>query len=334
MFDFWKNEWKLFLEDIESVKNAFAKLFGRKHDYLMLKSGTQEDGEVLPTEEPVQASSISLENVSSEVTLDGINEGTMAVGGAFAQENGVLTELSQTIDNTEVAQPTYQLDGIDHKVTTYFGESIDELKINMSGDKTQHEVLRGYAQYFKPYSEAQDMCNSAFRKYYDRHALKIATEELPVEQARIIQNNVDLFIKGQEVFGENGQFIDSRVDTIFDRIGIDQVNKVVNILHDNTDEGVNVQGERLFAEVITYMVDNGIKVDKDANVLEPIKSVLEEKLDEVHSNLKNHEDWNEEYQALLSQERKYLYALNRIEQYETEQRISEFEEKLNDIESI
>ena len=47
-----------------------------------------------------------------------------------------------------------------------------------------------------------------------------------------------------------------------------------------------------------------------------------------------HEDWNEEYQSLLSQERKYLYALNRIEQYETEQRISEFEEKLNDIESV
>ena len=82
------------------------------------------------------------------------------------------------------------------------------------------------------------------------------------------------------------------------------------------------------------MVDNGIKVEKGANVLDPIKSVLEEKLDDVHNNLKNHEDWNEEYQSLLSQERKYLYALNRIEQYETEQRISEFEEKLNDIESV
>ena len=65
MLEFWKNEWKLFLEDIDSVKNAFAKLFGRKQDYLMLKSGTQQDaGEVLPQEEPVQASSISLENVS------------------------------------------------------------------------------------------------------------------------------------------------------------------------------------------------------------------------------------------------------------------------------
>lgn len=332
MLEFWKNEWKLFLEDIDSVKNAFAKIFGRKQDYLMLKSGTQEDGEVLPMEEPVQASSISLENVSSEVTLeakDGINAGSV-----FAQDNGVFSEMAQEVSAPQATQPTYQLDGIDHKVTAYFGENIDELRINMSGEKTQHEVLREYAQYFKPYSEAQDMCNSAFRKYYDRHALKIATEELPIEQTRIIQNNVDLFIKGQEVFGENGQFIDSRVDTIFERIGIDQVNKVVGILHDNTDEGVNVQGERLFAEVVTYMVDNGIKVEKDSNVLEPIKSVLEEKLDDVHNNLKNHEDWNEEYQSLLSQERKYLYALNRIEQYETEQRISEFEEKLNDIESV
>ena len=337
MLDFWKNEWKLFLEDIDSVKNAFARIFGRKQDYLMLKSGTQQDGEVLPQEEPVLANQISLENVSQEVTLDNQAEALNASDNVFAQE-GALDALSQASAVAEpvaqVEQPSYQLDSIDHKVTAYFGENIDELRVNMSGDRTQHEVLRDYAQYFKPYSEAQDMCNSAFRKYYDRHALKIATAELPIEQTRIIQNNVDLFIKGQEVFGENGQFIDSRVDTLFDRIGIDQVNKVVGILHDNTDEGVNVQGERLFAEVLTYMVDNGIKVEKDSNVLEPIKSVLEEKLDDVHNSLKNHEDWNEEYQSLLSQERKYLYALNRIEQYETEQRISEFEEKLNDIESV
>ena len=334
MFEFWKNEWKLFLEDLDAVKNAFGRIFGRKQDYLMLKSGNPEEGESLPTEEAVsQPSQVTLENVSSEVTLDSM-EGTNA-NGVFAQPaDAVFAEMAPAVDTQSVSQPSYQLDGIDHKVTAYFGENIDELRVNMSGDKTQHEVLREYAQYFKPYSEAQDMCNSAFRKYYDRHALKIATEELPVQQARIIQNNVDLFIKGQEVFGENGQFIDSRVDTIFDRMGIDQVNKVVGILHDNTDEGVNVQGERLFAEVVTYMVDNGIKIEKDADVLEPIKSVLEEKLDDVHNNLKNHEDWNEEYQSLLSQERKYLYALNRIEQYETEQRISEFEEKLNDIESV
>ena len=282
MFEFWKNEWKLFLEDLGTIKNAFSKIFGKKQDYLLLQS---------------------------------------------AQE-----EASQNEPEAEI--PVFIPDAIDHKVTAYFGENLDELRENMSGDKTQYDVLRNYAQYFKPYNESQEMCNSAFRKYYDRHALKIATEELPVEQARIVQNNVDLFIKGQEVFGENGQFIDSRVDSIFDKVGIDNVNKMVNILHDNTEEGVNTQGERLFAEVITYMVDNGIKVEKDKPLIEPVKHVLEEKLNDVHSSLRNHEDWNDEYQALLSQERKYLYALNRIEQYETEQRISEFEQKINDLEAM
>ena len=282
MFEFWKNEWKLFLEDLGSIKNAFSKIFGKKQDYLLLQS---------------------------------------------AQE-----EASQNEPEAEI--PVFIPDAIDHKVTAYFGENLDELRENMSGDKTQYDVLRNYAQYFKPYNESQEMCNSAFRKYYDRHALKIATEELPVEQARIVQNNVDLFIKGQEVFGENGQFIDSRVDSIFDKVGIDNVNKMVNILHDNTEEGVNTQGERLFAEVITYMVDNGIKVEKDKPLIEPVKHVLEEKLNDVHSSLRNHEDWNDEYQSLLSQERKYLYALNRIEQYETEQRISEFEQKINDLEAM
>ena len=282
MLEFWKNEWKLFMEDLGSVKNAFTKIFGGKKDYLMLESATPEP--------------------------------------AFEEQ--------------ESTQEVYQLDSIDHKVTAYFGENIDELRQNISGDKTQHEVLRGYAQFFKPYAESQEMCNSAFRKYYDRHALKIATEELPIEQARIVQNNVDLFIKGQEVFGENGQFIDSRVDTIFDKVGIEKVNKLVGILHDNNEGEVNTQGERLFAEIATYMVDNGIKVEKDKSLIEPVKLVLEEKLNDVHSNLRNHEDWNDEYQALLSQERKYLYALNRIEQYETEQRISEFEQKLNDLETV
>lgn len=228
----------------------------------------------------------------------------------------------------------YEPDMVDHKVSAYFGESIEELRQNISGDKTQHDVLRTYAQFFKPYNESTSMCNSAFKKYYDRHALKIATAELPVEQTRIIQNNVDIFIKGQEVFGENSQFIDSRVDTIFDKVGINEVNRVVNILHDNVETGVNAQGERIFAEAISYMVDNGIKVDKSGDLLNPVKTVLEEKLNEVHTNLKSHEDWNDDYQMLLSQERKYLYALNRIEQFETEQRIAEFEEKLNDLEVI
>ncbi len=282
MLEFWKNEWKLFMEDLGSFKNMFSRVFGGpKEDYMLLQAANEETA---------------------------------------AQE-----------ENT--AEPVYEPDAIDHKVTAYFGENIDEVRQNMSGDKTQHEVLREYAQFFKPYNESQEMCNSAFRKYYDRHALKIATEELPVEQARIVQNNVDIFIKGQEVFGENGQFIDSRVDTIFDKVGVDRVNKMVNILHDKSDSDVNVQGERLFAECISYMVDNGIKVEKDSSLVEPIKLVLEEKLNNVHDGLRSHEDWNDEYQALLSQERKYLYALNRIEQYETEQRISEFEQKLNDIET-
>lgn len=332
MLEFWKNEWKLFLEDIDSVKNVFARIFGRKEDYLMLKSGTQEDGEVLPKEEAVQASPVQVDEKVPETKLEESPVIGESLAQSFAQDNDIISEASAQEIEENSTEPVYKLDSIDHKVTAYFGEDIDELRLNMSGDKTQYEVLREYAKYFKPYTEEQEMCNSAFRKYYDRHALKIATEELPIEQARIIQNNVDLFIKGQEVFGENGQFIDSRVDTIFDKMGIDKVNKVVNILHDNTDDGVNVQGERLFAEVITYMVDNGIKVEKDSDVLEPFKSVLEDKLDNVHNELKSHDDWNEEYQSLLSQERKYLYALNRIEQYETEQRISEFEEKLSDIE--
>lgn len=278
MFEFWKSEWQLFLEDLNSVKNFFGKVFAPKDNYLMLESATKQESE----------------------------------------------------EKEEI--PKYEYDAVDHKVSAYFGENIDDIRQNLSGDKTQHEVLREYAQFFKPYNEQAEMCNSAFRKYYDRHALKIATSELPIEQARIIQNNVDLFIKGQEVFGENSQFIDSRVDTIFEKAGINQVNKVINILHDNDGDNINAQGERLFAEVLNHMVDNGIKLDKEANLLEPVKLSLEDKLNEVHTSLKNHEDWNDEYQALLSQERKYLYALNRIEQYETEQRIAEFEQKINDIE--
>lgn len=297
MLEFWKNEWKLFLEDINGVKNVFASIFGRGEKNLMLNQAQPE------LDQQLQQDSLQAQAETAE--------------SALQQENVIME---------------YQPDGIDNKVTAYFGESLEELRQNISGEKTQHEVLREYAQYFKPYSEQQEMCNSAFRKYYDRHALKIATEELPVEQARIIQNNVDLFIKGQEVFGEGGQFIDSRVDSIFEKAGINEVEKVVNILHDNTEEGVNVQGERLFAEVVTHMVDNGIKYNKADGLVEPVKAVLEEKLNDVHSALRNHEDWNDEYQSLLSQERKYLYALNRIEQYETEQRINEFEQKLSDLE--
>lgn len=241
----------------------------------------------------------------------------------------VATEEKEVVESA--VEPSYENDAVDHKVTAYFGEDIGTVRQNTSGDKTQHEVLREYAQYFKPYVASHEMCNNAFRKYYDRHALDIATNSIPVEQLRIVQNNVDIFIGGQEVFGDNGQFIDSRVDTIFQKVGETQINKMVNILHDNTDDSVNAQGERLFAEAVHYMVDNGIKIDKDGDLIKPIKTVLEDKLNNVHTNLRNHEDWNEEYQKLLSDERKYLYALNRIEQFETEQKISEFEAKLSDI---
>ena len=35
MLEFWKNEWKLFMEDLNSVRNAFSKVFGGKKEYLL-----------------------------------------------------------------------------------------------------------------------------------------------------------------------------------------------------------------------------------------------------------------------------------------------------------
>ena len=276
--EFLKNEWKLFLQDMESIGNAVLSFFSRKEEPLMIAAAPEA------IEEPI------------------------------VQE--------------------YVPDEVDYKVETYFGENIGELKESFCGDKTQHEVLREYAQFFKPYGENAEMCQTAFKKYYDRHALKMAVNEFPIEQARIIQNNVDLFIEGQEVFGENGQFIDSRVDSLFEKVGMDKVSKMVSILGEADDNGINYQGERTFAEAICHMVDNGIKVDKDGNLVNPVRKALEEKLNNVHASLRSHEDWNDDYQALLSQERKYLYALNRIEQYETEERIAEFESKLNELDVV
>lgn len=276
--EFLKNEWQLFLQDMESIGNAVLSFFSRKEEPLMIAAAPEA------VEEPV------------------------------VQE--------------------YVPDEVDYKVETYFGESICELKESFCGDRTQHEVLRDYAQFFKPYGENAEMCQTAFKKYYDRHALKMAVSEFPVEQARIIQNNVDLFIEGQEVFGDNGQFIDSRVDGIFEKVGMEKVSKMVSILGEADDNGINYQGERTFAEAICHMVDNGIKVAKDGDLVSPVRKALEEKLNSVHASLRSHEDWNDDYQALLSQERKYLYALNRIEQYETEERIAEFESKLNELDVV
>ncbi len=281
MLEFWKNEWKLFLEDLSSVKNLFSKIFGETDEYLMLDSSN-----------------------------------TVA-------------------EPTSVFEPVlYQKDTVDANIETFFDENVEELRENLASNGTQHDALREYAKFFKSYNENVEMCHSAFKKYYDRHALELATNDFPLEQARIIQNNVDLFIQGQDIFGENGQFIDSRVDSIFEKVGINEVNKMVGILHDGDGHEVNTSGERTFAEAISYMVDNGMKVEANSSLMGPVKTVLENKLSDVHTSLRGHDDWNEEYQALLSQERRYLYALNRIEQYETEKRIAEFEKKLNEIDSV
>ena len=313
MFEFWKNKWQLFLDDLSSIKSGFLKIFGVKKDENLMLGASLDEFE---NQEQVQNSEMP-EMMPVEQAVSDMPQ---------QQTQETLADV--------MPQVKYEEDAIDNKVSAYFGEDINSLRENVSGEKTQHEVLREYAQYFKPYNSEYEMCNSAFQKYYDRHALKIATNEIPVQQLRIVQNNVDIFISGQEVFGENGQFIDSRVDSIFEKIGAEQMNKMVNILHDSDGSEVNVQGERLFAESIHYMVDNGIKLDKDGDIVKPIKTVLEDKLNDVHNSLRNHEDWNEEYQQLLSDERKYLYALNRIEQYETEQRISEFEQKLSELDTI
>ena len=317
---FFKREWRLFLQDMQDWGEMIMAPF-EKDDKLMLDA--PEEAKVQQTSEP---GFFKREWELFKTDLDNANTALENLFGIQKKNN--------KIDVLEVAEPIYLKDEVDLKLESFLGEPIDELKESTCGDKTQHEVLREYATFFKPYSENPEMCQAAFKKYYDRHALKMAVNEFPVEQARIIQNNVDIFIKDQEMFGEGGQFIDSRVDTVFEKAGIEEVNKMVGILSDSLTDGKNLQGERLFAEAVSHMVDNGIKVGKDKSLMSPVKKSLEAKLDQVHNDLRAHDDWNEDYQALLSQERKYLYALNRIEQYETEQRISEFESKLNELDVI
>jgi len=314
---FFKREWRLFLEDMQDWGDMILSAF-ETEDNVKLAA---------PSEVKVEAEPgfFRREWDLFKADLDNANAALENLFG-IEKKNDVVFE--------QAAEPVYLKDEVDLKLESFLGEPIDELKENACGDKTQHEVLREYATFFKPYSENPEMCQAAFKKYYDRHALKMAVNEFPVEQARIIQNNVDIFIRDQEMFGEGGQFIDSRVDTVFEKAGMDEVNKMVGILSDTLTDGKNLQGERLFAEAVSHMVDNGIKVGKDRSLVAPVKKSLEAKLDEVHNSLRAHDDWNEDYQALLSQERKYLYALNRIEQYETEQRISEFESKLNELDVI
>ena len=316
---FFKKEWKAFMKDMQDWGEMIMAAF-EGEDQLLLGS---------PKEAKVQTANEEPGFFRREWDMfkADLNEANRSLEDLFGFAKEVPTVAS-------FEEPTYLKDEVDIKLETYLGEPVEELKENACGDKTQHEVLREYASCFKPYAENAEMCQSAFKKYYDRHALKMAVNEFPVEQARIIQNNVDLFIKGQEVFGEGGQFIDSRVDTMFEKVGIGEVNKMVSILSDTVSDGKNLQGERIFAEAVSYMVDNGIKVEKNGTLIAPVKKSLEAKLNDVHTALRSHSDWNEEYQALLSQERKYLYALNRIEQYETEQRIAEFESKLNDLDVV
>lgn len=318
---FFKKEWRLFLEDMQCWGEMMMAPF-EKEEKLLLDAPKQ-----LKVEQEVSKKEGFFQKewdlFKSDIKI--ANETLENVFG-FGNKNNSMEQ--------EMVEPIYIKDEIDYKLETYLGEPINELKENACEDKTQHEVLREYASFFKPYSENPEMCQSAFKKYYDRHALKMAINDFPVEQARIIQNNVDIFIKGQEIFGENGQFVDSRVDTIFEKAGIDKINKVIGILSDTITDGKNMQGERLFAEAVSHMVDNGIKLGKDSNLINPVKKSLETKLEDVHSALRSHDDWNEEYQSLLSQERKYLYALNRIEQFETEERIAEFESKLNELDVV
>ena len=376
MKDFFKNEWNLFLDDMQSLGELLMSPFV-KEEHLRLDMPKSEmlDFAMPATEASPKAPGFwAREWQAFKNDMQGLGECILAVfeeepkltlnaakveeqmpkaeAGFFKNEwelfkadiesadaklaNLFGYEKKKITDIEEQALPDVQCikDEVDYKLETYLGEPISELKENVCGDRTQYDVLRDYASYFNPYTEQVDMCQVAFKKYYDRHALNMACSEMPVGQARIIQNNVDIFIKGQEMFGEGGQFIDSRVDGIFEKCGMEEINKVVGILSDATTDGKNLQGERILAEAMAYMVDNGIKVDKTGKLVCPVKKALESRLDEVHISLKSHDDWNEEYQNLLSQERKYLYALNRIEQYETEQRIAEFEAKLNELDVV
>ncbi len=276
MLEFLKNEWEMFLEEIDAFTSSFSRLFKGKENPLMLAASAEE-------QQPVE-------------------------------------ELSQT--------EVYKQDEIDNKLSAYFGENVDDIRQNISGDKTQHEVLREYAQYFKPYGNNYNMCNTAFKKYYDDKCLEIASGTIPVEQIRIFQNNMDIFTAGQEIFGENEQFIDSRAIEIFEKLDADKISEVTNILHHADENAINIKGERLLAEIVSYMVDNKIRYAKDSDILDPVKQVLEDKLHETNTSLRMNENWDEEYQQLLSNCRKYGHALDRIAQYEREIKTSELEQNL------
>lgn len=305
---FFKREARLFKEDMTALGEMFAAPF-ESEDKVLLDSPVKEDG------------FFKREWELFKTDLDNANSALESLFG-IEKKNEIIEEPVQ------IFEPVYLKDEVDMKLESFLGEPISELKESACGDRTQHEVLRDYAEFFKPYAENPEMCQTAFRKYYDRHALKMAVSELPIEQVRIVQNNVDIFIKGQESFGE--PFVDSRVDTVFEKAGIDEVNKVVGIIGDCDSEGKTLKGERLFAEAVSYMVDHGIRVAKDGDLINPVRKAIEAKHDEVHSAMRSFEDVGPEYQELLAKERTYLDALNRIEQYETEKRIAAFEARMSE----
>lgn len=308
---FFAREARLFKEDMKALGEMFVAPF-ENEDKVLLDSADKQSSE---------PGFFKREWELFKTELDDANTALESLFGI--QKKNEIVEAE-----TFIAEPVYLKDDVDMKLETFLGEPINELKESACGDRTQHEVLRDYAEFFKPYAENPDMCQVAFKKYYDRHALKMAVSELPLEQVRIVQNNVDIFIKGQESFGE--PFVDSRVDTIFEKAGIDEVNKVVGIIGNADSEGKSLKGERLFAEAVSYMVDHGIRVAKDGDLINPIRKAIEAKHDEVHSAMRSFEDVGPEYQDLLAKERTYLDALNRIEQYETEKRIAAFEAKMSD----
>lgn len=356
MKGFFERQWELFLADMQQIGEFFLDAFGAnetlmlgapktdpvtgepvegffarearlfKEDMnalgeMLLAPFENEDKVMLDTPETKQDGFFKREWELFKTDLDNANAALESFFG-IEKKNPIIDEP------VEYFEPVYLKDEVDMKLETFLGEPIQELKESACGDRTQHEVLRDYAEFFKPYAENPEMCQTAFRKYYDRHALKMAVSELPVEQVRIVQNNVDIFIKGQESFGE--PFVDSRVDTVFEKAGIDQVNKVIGIIGDCDSEGKMLKGERLFAEAVNYMVDHGIRVAKDGDLINPIRKAIEARHDEVHNEMRSFEDVGPDYQDLLAKERTYLDALNRIEQYETEKRIAAFEAKMND----
>ena len=220
---FFKREWKAFLDDMRGLGEMVIAAF---EDDPILKLCAPKEEKVLDVD---NAENVGFFKNEWNLFKQDIAQADAELSQMFGFQKKNLA-YEESVPQAIFEEPAYVKDEVDIKLETYLEEPVDELMENSCGDKTQHDVLREYATFFKPYSEQPEMCQVAFKKYYDRHALKMAVNEFPIEQARIIQNNVDIFIRDQEMFGEGGQFIDSRVDTVFEKAGMDEVNKMVGIL--------------------------------------------------------------------------------------------------------